>query len=765
MVGPNAARNLPRALPRHDRPCRARQPRRDASRQRAGARAAGWGPEHACLIGVLLAGGAHAAPQPARPPAGDAKAIKALRIDSPIELDGVLDEAAWSEAEGAADFVQQEPSVDQPPSERTEVRVLLDDDALYLGVVCADSEPAGIIARELRRDNALANDDRFEVVLDTFHDHRNGYHFAINPLGTQYDAQITDEGQDVNVEWDERWDAEARIGERGWTAEIRIPLAALRSRRGGEVFGINFRRFIRRKNEIAQWSGWDRDFTFLQVSQAGLLTGLAGVRTGLKLRVKPYGLGGFRDGGSPEPGSRRLSEAGLEVVKFSLTPALTAELTFNTDFAQTEVDEAVVNLTRFPTFYPEKREFFLERAGIFEFGLGGRRGGGVERNLQMFFSRRIGLTDDRREVPLLAGAKLIGRAAGVDLGLLTAQTDDFQGRRGSNYTVLRAKRNVLARSNVGAFFSGRHTSGADGNQVAGADVNLTLFKNTDIQGFLGRSFTPGRDGNSWVGRAKYNWYTDVYEAFLEHLYIGPEFQHDLGYLRRRDIRRTDAAFIWEPRPRPLAGTVRNFVFRGELVYTSDVGGRLLTREQIFQATSRFQSDDALRFNTTATLDRIDARFALAEGVSVPAGEYGYRESFVEAEGSGKRKLGGRLRYGFGDFYSGRRRYWQATPTLRPSPHFSLEASYERNDVSLPQGAFVSNVVNGRLNVNLSNRWLTSTLVQHDSAADRTVLYFRLNYIYRPGDDLFVVYSESRLPGPAQTDRALRVKLTRSFDFR
>lgn len=659
--------------------------------------------------------------------------------------------------------MQQEPAIDQPASERTDVRALLDDDALYLGVSCFDSEPRRIVARELRRDNALANDDRFEVVVDTFHDHRNAYHFVINPRATQYDAQITDEGQNVNVEWDERWYSEAVVTSDGWTAEIKIPLGAIRSQRGASTFGINFKRFIRRKNEIDQWSGWDRDYTFLQVSQAGHLEGLEGIRTGLKLRVKPYALGGFRETGGTA-GRRALHELGLEVLKFSLTPGLTAELTLNTDFAQTEVDDAIVNLTRFPTFYPEKREFFLERAGIFEFGLGGRRGGGSERNLQMFFPRRIGLTDDRREVPMIGGAKVIGHAAGLDLGLLNAQTDSFESRPSANYTVLRAKRNVLDRSNVGTFFSNRRSGGGDFNRSIGIDVNLSLLKNTDIAGFIAKSFTPGQRGNSWVGRAKYNWYSDLYELFVEHLYVGPAFRHDVGFVRRLDVRRTDAAFIWEPRPKPLEKSVRNFVFRGELIYTTDVKSRLLTRERIFQATARFQSDDAFRFNSTDTLDRVERRFEIAKGILVPAAEYSYRDNFVEAEGSGKRLLGGKLRFGFGSFYSGHRRYWQLAPSFRPSSHVSVEASYEWNDVELLEGDFTTHVVNGRINLNLSNRWLTTTLLQYDSASERKVVYFRLNYIYRPGDDIFVVYNQTDLPG-LKADRALMIKLTHSFDLR
>jgi len=717
-----------------------------------------WGP--AAALGILFSGSSLLA-QPAA-----TKTLHARRIASAIRVDGVLDDDAWRQAEPVSDFVQQDPHVGEPVSEATEVRVLVDDEAIYFGIACHDSDPRGVIARELRRDNAFAADDHFEILLDTFHDHRNAYHFAVNPLGTQYDALITDEGHDINAEWNERWWSETRITADGWTAEIKIPLTTLRSGRDLDTFGVNFKRYIRRKNESAHWTGWSRDFPFLQVSQAGHLAGVEQIKTGLRLRVKPYVLGGFRDIGSAGASDMtRLSDVGLETVRFSVTSGLTAELTANTDFAQTEVDDAVVNLTRFPQFFPEKREFFLERAGIFEFGLGGRRGGVAERNLQMFFSRRIGLTDDRVAVPVHGGAKLVGHAAGLDIGLLEMQTGRFDTTPASNYLVFRAKRNVLTRSNVGLFVSNRQAAGSDDNRVIGGDVNLTLFKNTDIQGFLAKSSTPGVTGDDYAGRAKYNWFTDLQEIFLEHLYVGAEFKHDVGFVRRTGIQRTDAAYIWQPRPHRW--NVRNFVFRNELVYTTDIQRTLLGREQISQWTTRFVSDDAMRVNTTHTFDRVERPFEIAKGVVVSAGDYGFRDTWAEYEGSGKRTLAGRVRYGTGEFYGGTRRYVQLAPAFRPMPLISVEASYEYNDVTLPQGAFTTHVVNGRMNFNVSNKWLTTTLAQYDSASSRRVLFFRLNYIFRPGDNLFFVFNQTTQPAALardQRDRAAMLKWTYAFDF-
>jgi hypothetical protein len=712
------------------------------------------------VLAVLLVAGAVAR---AQAPSAHAltKSARVARTTEPITVDGVLGEAAWATAPVVSDFVQQEPNVNEPATESTEVRMLADDTAFYFGITC--TQASRVIARERRRDNPLADDDRFEIVVDTFHDHRNAYHFAINPLGTQYDALATDEGRDINIDWDERWWSETQITATGWTAEIKIPFNALRSAATLDAFGVNFLRFTRGTNERVLWAAWDRDFQFLQVSQAGHLTGVRDIPTGLKLRIKPYGLGGLRRDAVTASTRRRVSDIGLEVAKFSLTPALTAELTVNTDFAQTEVDEAVVNLTRFPIFFPEKREFFLERAGIFEFGLGGRRGGQAERNLQMFFSRRIGLTEDREPVDIIGGAKLIGRAGGMDLGVMSVQTDRLDQTPGSNYTVMRAKRNVLARSNIGAFFSNRQARADNYNRVVGADATFALFKNTDFQGFLARSWTPGRSGDSFAGRAKYNWFTDRYELFAEHLYVGPEFQHDVGFVRRSDIQRSNLAAIWQPRPGVL--DIRNLVFRTELVYTSDSARRPLTREQVFQATSRWQSDDALRFNLTDTFDRLDRPFAIAEGVTLPAGDYHFREQFVEGEIGGKRLLSGRVRYTTGQFYSGTRRGFRIAPAFKPSSVLSLETSYEMNDVSLPQGAFTTHVVNARVNVNPSNRWLTATLAQYDSASHRQIIFARVNYIYRPGDDVFVVVNRTHERGANKpAEYTILVKMTYSLDF-
>ncbi|MBI3940686.1 MAG: carbohydrate binding family 9 domain-containing protein [Acidobacteria bacterium] len=695
------------------------------------------------------------------------KSVRVYRTEGPIKVDGVLDETAWREAGAISDFVQQEPKVDEPATEKTEVRLILSGGALYVGVECFDSEAGKIIARERRRDNNLRDDDRFEIVLDTFHDHRNAFYFVTNPLGTRFDALITDEGVDVNREWDERWWVEARMTPRGWTLEFEIPLAILRASPEQDVWGINFQRFIRRKTEIAFWTGWNRDFSFVQVSQAGHLEGMRGTQAGLRARIKPYLLGGFRHHTleSGRRGFENSSEAGLEVAKVGITPSLIAEFTANTDFAQVEVDEAVVNLTRFPLFFAEKREFFLEHAGIFDFSLGGRRGFPNDRILQMFFSRRIGLTADRRPVPVIGGAKVTGRVQGLDVGLLDVQTDQFGTAPGSNYAIARVKKNILARSNFGVFFSNRQSGRTDDtNRVAGADVNFTFFKNFDIQGSLGRSFTGGVNGDQKMGRLKLNLLSDIYELFLEHLYLGDDFRHDIGFVQRNGIRRTQPTILWKPRLR--SRSIRNLVFRQEVLYFSDTHNHLLDRQQVFQFAVSFRDDSRLRFNTTHNLERLRADFRINPQVTIPQSVYRFRNYFVEYDSPPQHVTGIRTHWEWGNFYGGKRRILELGPSFKPWPGFSSEFSYQFNDLDLPQGSFRTHVVNSRFNVSLNNRWLTTAIAQYDSASKRVVFFFRLRFIYRPGDDLYVVFNQTSGVGPAPSDadRAFLVKFTRSFEF-
>src|SRR6267142_3299424 len=349
---------------------------------------------------------AHPAPSLTPTPASvGTRRIRAIKTSTPIKIDGRLDETSWSQADPANDFLQEQPNEGEPASEKTEVRVLFDDKNLYIGIHAFDTDPAQINARELVRDAGFSNDDTVAILLDTYHDRRNAFRFVVSPLGTQQDALITDEGRDVNLSWDAPWISSGHIDQTGWTVEIAIPLTTLRFKQGDDTWGLNLARFIRRKNEQALWTSFQRSFGLERVSQAGELVGVGEVKRRRLYEVKPYASGGWRQGvqqvGAPGFDSGLQGKVGLEVAKVGITPSLTAEFTVNPDFGQAEVDNQVVNLSRFSVFFPEKRDFFLENAGIFLFG--------GEGSNQLFFTRRIGLTNDGLPIPIDYGAKITGK--------------------------------------------------------------------------------------------------------------------------------------------------------------------------------------------------------------------------------------------------------------------------------------------------------------------------------------------------------------------
>src|SRR5215217_5320424 len=408
------------------------------------------------------------------------RSIRIRRITEPIKIDGRLDEPAWTETAIAADFRQQEPNEGTPASEKTEVRVLFDEKNLYVGIHAFDSEPARINSRELVRDASFSNDDKVEILLDTYHDRRNAYRFTVNPLGTQQDALITDEGRDINLSWDAPWVSAARIDQTGWIVEIAIPLTTLRFKEGASTWGLNFARIVRRKNEENLWTSWQRSFGLERVSQAGELVGVGEIKRRRLYEIKPYVTGGWREGvpqiGSPGFDTGIQGKAGLEVAKIGITPSLTSEFTANPDFGQAEVDTQIVNLTRFSVFFPEKRDFFLENAGIFLFGR-------AEAN-QLFFTRRIGLTEFGAPVPIDYGAKITGKVGRYNVGFLQVQTrslgdsaSPFHVPR-AQFTVARVKRDIFERSTIGVIFVNRQGAvsgqGTQYNRGAGIDAEFNL---------------------------------------------------------------------------------------------------------------------------------------------------------------------------------------------------------------------------------------------------------------------------------------------------
>ena len=380
-------------------------------------------------------------------------------------LDGNLDEAIWQRVPAISEFLQRDPQEGEPATETTEVKIIYTNTAIYFGVICYDSEPERIIAKERARDDTLTTDDTFEIILDTFHNRKDGFLFRTNPLGTKFDSWITEEGRRQNDNWDERWEVASRRTEAGWVLEIEIPFRSIRMPGEEEqIWGIDFKRSITRKNEEVIWSNYRRDFDFVEVSQAGDLVGLRDLSSELRLRIKPYVTGGAKrvfTQGVPE--TEHLFDAGLEDVKYRLTSSLILDFTLNPDFAQVDVDDQVANLTRFSIFFPERREFFLENANVFEFGPGAGLAHDQRGEPKFFHSRTIGLSEDQEPIDIIAGLKLTGQLTGLDLGFMSVQTDDFKATPGSNYSVLRVRKKLLSRSVVG--FSGTNRQSRVGGRL------------------------------------------------------------------------------------------------------------------------------------------------------------------------------------------------------------------------------------------------------------------------------------------------------------
>ena len=698
------------------------------------------------------------------------RVLQVLRVEQGPTLDGIFDEPEWQAAQLAGEFLQRDPDEGSAATEPTEVRVLTDGTNLYFGVRALDSDPTQILGRELRRGSQFANDDTFTILLDTFHSHRNAFVFRINPLGTQYDALITNEGREVNPDWDERWESETQITDEGWTAEIRIPLTALRFSQSSEgmVFGLDFERIIRRKSEFTAWSNYRRDFEFYQISQAGHLAGLEDVRSDLRLRIKPYvNLTQSVRGLPQERRQNWLGDAGLEVVKVPISSGLTLDFTVNPDFAQTEVDEEIISFDRIPTFFPEKREFFLEGADLFDFGIVRQS---HEPEAKLFHSRRIGLSTRGQPIPIVAGAKLSGRVGErYTLAALNVQTGEDQGQPGDNFGVIRFGRDVFSRSLVSAFFTQRQGRDGDFNRVVGADQNFVFFEHLTVTGLLARSFTTGIDQKQRLGSTTATWQDDLIYVGFRLLQSDPDFQTDVGFLRRVGVRFYGGRFYLSPRPN-IRG-VRQLYFGVRFDHFRRFKERRLETE-FYEMPFHIEFQDGSRIETFARrqVENLDSPLRLVPDVVVPTGLYKWWHYRARYSFNPAWKFNGRIEYSsHRDYFGpgGKRQTWTISPVLQVNQHVSTSIGYAFDRLQLPEGQPVNvHVMNSRLNVAFSRKWLTSALVQYRSTTDRIGINFRLRYNYQPGDDLYVVVNAFRegLGSLAAIDRSIIVKFTRSFDF-
>ena len=757
------------------------------------------------LIAVsMLAASAQAQPLPAERPAilqgpgppvapavvsrdTDGRAtVRATRVSEPIQLDGQLDEAVYQDVQFITDFVQQLPDEGALGSERTDAWVLFDDDNIYISARCYDEAPESEwVANEMRRDvGQLRQNDSFSLLLDTFYDRRNGKAFLVSPIGGFSDFEVSNEGGRVNIDWNTIWDSRTGRFDGGWTVEIRIPFKSLRYRSSSvQVWGLQLRRIIRRRTEasyltplpISAARGNSVIAGLWRVSQAGSLVGLEVPAESLKLEVKPYAIGRVTTDLTAAPAVRNdpAGTAGFDV-KYGVTRNLTADFTYNTDFAQVEVDEQRVNLTRFSLFFPEKREFFLESRGNFDFAQGGGGGDGPGAPT-LFFSRRIGLQAGDA-VPILAGGRLTGKVGAFDVGALNIQTDDslVSDARSTNFTVLRIKQDILRRSTVGGIFTNRSVSlaGDGSNQAYGLDGRFAFYDDVNLQGYVAQTRTIGREGRDASYSGQFSYTGDRYGLNAGHLVIEDNFLPEIGFVRRGNMRQSSVSARFSPRPAAI-DWIRRFSLSGSLDYIQMADTRLLeTRTQDASFEIQLENSDRLRVSATDRYEFLSDAFSIAPGVTLPVGGYGFRDAGVSYSFGQQRPVSGTVSIRLGRFWSGESKSLRLSRgRVEVTPQFSVEPSVSLNWVDLPQGRFATHVGRVRMNYTVSPRMFFSGLLQYNSSADIFSTNVRLRWEYSPGSELFVVYTEDRETDLLMPDRwsGLRnrgfvVKLNRLLRF-
>jgi hypothetical protein len=687
----------------------------------------------------------------------DSLQLQATRIVGAVQLDGRLDEPFWDTADSISEFRQREPNEGAPCTERTVVKVVRDRDALYVGVRAYDSDVHGLRATQLRRDADLEVDDYVMLLLDSFHDRRSGFVFRTNPNGAMWDAQFTGV-DDADENWNGIWDVAVARDTLGWSAEFRIPFRTLRFRSGGNgVFGFNVQRFIRRKNEVALWRGWGRVEGIYRLIYEGELSGFDDLSRGRDLEVKPYVLGRATATDHDALGNALQSgdatgKAGVDA-KLAVSPTVTADLTVNTDFAQVEVDQQVINLTRLPTFFPEKRDFFLESSGIFDFATPSR--------VQPFYSRRIGLGDSGQVVPMLAGGRVYGKVGPWTLGMLDVQTGS--GDR-ANDLVVRLKHDLLDRSYVGAIGVQRIATGGRGaERIAGLDVDLPLVVgglNLEPSFWIMGSETPDAKGFPIAWRYGTDFPNDLFDNFISLYRIDAGFTPALGFVQRTGIWETTSHIDFMPRPHLLGIRQLDLLFpipSWDII--ANESGSIVRSRDWQTATFEwrplggdFQSGAHFEINIQRFFDAPPDTFAIFSGATVPPGRYWWTRGELQYQMSKSHPLSLGSLLSWGRFYEGRSTELDLQGDWRGGGHVVMGATLARNRVTLPSGDFTATLVTGRIEYALNTRASFLGFVQYNNEDQRVDFNLRFHWIPRIGDDFFVVWNSGYTTDPTVPHR-------------
>ena len=728
------------------------------------------------LLAILLASTTSARGQSSGAPV---RAITAVHLQAAerLTIDGRVTEDAWRRAAPASDFRQQDPNNGEPVTEPTEVRVIYDEHRIVLGIRCLDSEPDRLLGNQMQRDQSLAADDRFMVAIDTYSDGRSGYYFEINPSGMMGDGLVQPGtgtgpgtggtgGGGVNRSWDGIWNARVARDAMGWTAEIEIPLQTINFKPGASSWGINFQRTIRRKAEEALWSGWGRNQGLAYMPAAGRLEGLQGLQQGVGLDLLPYVVGNSSAApGRGAPSAVATGALGGDVA-YNLTSGLRANLSVNTDFAETEVDQRQVNLTRFPLFFPEKRAFFLEGASVFSFS---RETGNA---IFPFFSRRIGLDDSGVPQPIDFGAKLTGHAGPFDLGVLHVRTRDRGRVPGEDYTVARSQRRFWRQSYVGGIFTNRSDAATPARRTAGADFSLAtsqfLGKQVlDVSGFyLYTTKLPGSRGGAAFG-ARINMPNDPINAHISIREVQDGYDPAVGFVDRRGYRSIDPGIRYTVHTERTR-FVRRFSFEGNVNHIFNLDGALETRRTDLQLMRiDLHSSDLIEFHLLPLYERLPRDFQIFPGIVLPAGgQYSFLRRRFQTQSATNRPVSLNAVYEDGTFYSGRRRQVTGTLSVRPHRGWLINAGADYNEVSLAEGRFTTRVwlndINTQLNpfISLVNR------LQFDTLTRQLGWQSRFRWITKPGNDIFFVYTHNWTDRTTllTLDHKASIKIVRTIRF-
>ncbi|MAF12059.1 hypothetical protein CMK11_16570 [Candidatus Poribacteria bacterium] len=718
-------------------------------------------PVLACCLLTLVSAAVHTA-EPAES-VWDQYIAHAHPTRAAIEVDGRLNEADWNSAEPLTGMTQFEPDEGLRATESTEVRILYDAKNLYFGFTCHESDMDRIVANEMRRDARLHENDNVYIMLDTYNDRRSGFFFRVNPLGTRQDSAVTDNGDTRNENWNAVWEAETSLDDDKWTAEIAIPFGQLRYKQNGAmVWGMNVGRAVRRKQEEASWIPLRQADGFAahyQSARLGQLTGIENIATGANLEFLPYALPGITEAEGED--QKAAFEVGFDA-KYGVTPNITADVTFNTDFAQVEADEEQVNLTRFSLFFPEKRPFFLEGAGLFDFGIP-RTSFRRPPPLLLFYSRRIGL-EEGDSIPLILGGKLTGKVGPYSAGVLNVTTDAAQvedvglvPRR--NFTVMRAKRDVLAQSSIG-FIAVNRQDDVSHNRAGGIDFLYRPTSSMDFRAVWARTSDSVLDSRSDAAYLGGGWSNEDYRVEATYSDIEDNFEPAVGFVRRDNMRRLTGEARYTPLLKSFG--LRRWWFGPELDYTYDRDGKLLTRSAELVSWFELARGGSFAFFGSDSTEYLDEEFEIRDGIFIPVGTYGFRTLNARVETDEAKMLSLEVTGGGGGFFDGSRGGIGGELAFRPSGRFNLRGRYRFDHVDLPAGEFNANILATRVDYAFMPDLVTKLFTQWNSDAEVITMNFLLSFLYRPGSNLFLAFNRAwdhSGDGVELVDSALVAKLT------